>query len=142
MAVRKHVIISVVLLCVSGLILGCSEESAISPALQNEAPIIAPSNVRAMLHPDGVSLSWDASAQPNVVGYNVYRHEPAESRIGRLNDGPITVNRYIDTTTELNVRYEYLVTTVSAKGTESSPASVTINMSPDRDRGTGYDNQR
>lgn len=141
MTIRKHVIISIVLLCVSGLILGCSEDSAISPAPQNEAPLIAPSNLRAMLSADGVSLSWDASSQPNVVGYNVYRHTPSLNQIGRLNDDPITTSWYVDTTTELHVRYEYRVTTVNLKGTESAYVSAMINTSPANDRGTGIDVQ-
>jgi hypothetical protein len=139
MTIRKHVIIGIVLLCFSGFVLGCSEDSAISPAPQNEAPLIAPFNLRAMLCAEGVSLSWDASTQPNVVGYNMYRHEAEQNQIGRLNDEPITINRYIDTTVEPGVRYEYLVTAVSVRGTESAFASVMIDTSPANDRGTGFE---
>jgi fibronectin type 3 domain-containing protein len=130
MTFRMHVMIGIVLLCFAGLLTGCNEDSAVAPEETTpaiEAPPAAVSGLRVMLNTNGdVTLRWDASTQPNLRGYNVYRHIVSESAIGILNVSPLTDNRYTDTTTERGQRYEYLVTAVSAKGLESAYAAVSV----------------
>jgi len=79
------------------------------------------------LHSNGdVALTWDASTQPNLRGYNVYRHLASQSAIGVMNASPLAVNRYLDTSTQRDQHYEYLVTAVSTKGLESTYATISV----------------
>ncbi len=135
MTFRKYVMISMVLLCGSALLLGCSDDDPAAPAPGNEAPpaVISGLSIR-MLSDSEVELSWDASTQPNLSGYNLYRHIQTEQAIGRLNSTPSTSNRYVDATISKGPVYEYLVTAVSAKGLESAYAAITISTN---DRGKG-----
>jgi fibronectin type 3 domain-containing protein len=80
--------------------------------------------------PDGIELTWLASSHPTLRGYNVYRHIASESAIGQLNAAPLSENRYVDATAESGPVYEYLVTAVTVKGTESAYASITIVTEP------------
>jgi hypothetical protein len=131
MTFRKHVMISIVLLCVSGFFLGCSsDDGTLAPAATDEAPPAAVSGLTYTLMSNGdIALRWDASTQPNLRGYNVYRHHPSQSAIGVLNASPLSDNRFVDTSSQRDEVYEYLVTTVSAKGLESAFTTITISTS-------------
>lgn len=126
MAFRKHVMISFVLLAITGLLLGCSDDgTTTAPNVQAEAPILAPYNVNATILTNGdVSITWDANAQAHLRGYNVYRLDYENSRIGKLNPDVLSVNNYIDRTAVPGNSYQYHVTCVSVKNNESSPAIV------------------
>lgn len=131
MAYRKHVLISVVLLAISGILFGCGD-STVAPTTTTEAPLVAPSNVTAQVLPGGdVMIQWDASSQTNLKGYNVYRFDYANDRIGRLNSTELTDNSYVDTDASRNTEYEYRVTSVSVKGTESNFTSVVVVIQND-----------
>lgn len=140
MTFRKYVMISMVLLCGSALLLGCSGDDPAPLGLGDEAPPAAISGLSARLLSGGdVELTWDASTQPNVSGYNVYRLVESEQGIGRLNTSPIANNRYIDTSALQGPVYQYLVTAVSAKGLESAFVAVSINTDPHRGKGGNYE---
>ncbi len=144
MTVRKYVMISAVLLCVSGLLLGCSDETiTLAPVPVDEAPPTAVSGLNAVLTAGGsVALSWDVSSSPNLRGYKVYRHDVSEQAIGLLTSSPVTDNRYVDSSVEPGPKYEYMVTAVNTKGLESVYTAVTIDTDVTRknDRGTGMEN--
>ena len=127
MAFRK-VMITVALLSITGPALGCGGDTTVTPqAPQNEAPLLAPTNVRATRTAGGdVVLTWDANTQPTLAGFNVYRHDPTLSQIGLLNPAPITGTRYVDATAQAARTYEYRVVAVSVKGQESAYTSVVI----------------
>ena len=144
MTVRKYVMISAVLLCVSGLLLGCSEDNPVTLApVSDEAPPTAVTGLSAVLTVGGsVELSWDVSSSPNLRGYKVYRHNVSEQAIGLLTSSPVTNNRYVDSSVEPGPEYEYMVTAINIKGLESAYTAVTIDTDVTRknDRGTGLDN--
>lgn len=129
MTFRKHVMISIVLLSISGLLLGCGDDSTVAipePAL--EAPPAAPSGLSVELNADGyVELTWDANSQPNIRGYNVYRHIVSQSAIATLNDAPLTETSFIDDQIDRGPVYEYMVTSVTTRGTESAYSTIQIN---------------
>ena len=140
MTFRKYVMISMVLLCGSALLLGCSEDNPATPTSGDEAPPAAISGLTARLLPDGdVELNWDASTQPNLSGYNVYRHIMSEQAIGKLTTSPITTNSYIDIHASEGPVYEYFVTAVSAKGLESAYAATWIDTEPGSSKGEGFE---
>lgn len=136
MTFRMHVMIGVVLLCISGLLLGCSDDdSTVAPEVTYEAPLSAPSGLRVALMPNGdILLRWNPSTQPNLSGYNVYRRAISETPIDQLNDAVLTAANYTDTNAQPGLVYEYRVTAISVRGTESTYASVEINTRPTGDK--------
>lgn len=129
MAFRKHVMITVVLLCISGLLLGCSDDGTVAPIESTyEAPLAAPSGLKVALTADGdISLRWSPSTQPNLGGYNIYRRVVSQYAVGQLNEAVVTATNFTDTNVNLGIVYEYRVTAVSVRGSESAYTSVEIN---------------
>ena len=129
MTLRKQLLAGVVLLALSGLLLGCSD-STTTPVSPDEAPMVAPSDVIATIKSGGsVEITWAPSTQLNVAGYNVYRIDRRTGDGGRLNPAIVTVNCYLDESTQRGRRYEYRVTAVSAANVES-PFSAVIVATP------------
>ncbi len=57
----------------------------------------APSNLTAIGQAGQVSLSWDASAEPYVIGYNIYRSVYLDDGYDLVNSSLVTGTSYIDT---------------------------------------------
>jgi fibronectin type 3 domain-containing protein len=126
MAYRKHVLLSVVLLAISGILFGCGD-STVAPTSTTEAPLVAPTNVTVSELANGnIMISWDANTQPHLQGYNVYRLDTANFRIGKLNTSVVTETFYVDKSAAREGEYEYRVTAVSTAGTESGSSPVRI----------------
>ncbi len=114
-------------LCASLLVSGCAEDSPTPVAPEDEAPVLAPTNVQAVVISGGdIQISWDASSQPNVRGYNVYRVDNGVSSIERLNGSPLEVTSVVDGGAQFGREYDYRVTSVSSRNAESRFATVTI----------------
>jgi fibronectin type 3 domain-containing protein len=134
-AFRRHTMLAFALLALTAMLAGCADD-AVTPAEQNEAPVLAPTNVQAEIVNGGdIRISWSPSTQVSVVGYNVYRLDFATGAIGRLNPSVIGESSYTDYTAAFSREYEYRVTSVSSTHTESSFASVVItNRTPRPER--------
>lgn len=134
-AFRKHVTLAFALLVLTAMLAGCVDET-VAPAEQNEAPVLAPTNVRAEIVNGGnIRVSWDPSTLPNVRGYNIYRLDRENSAIARLNSSVISASSYTDGGAAFSHEYEYRVTSVGAKSAESNYAAVVItNRTPVPDR--------
>lgn len=127
MAFRRNLMLAAALLFVSMQALGCAEEAAAPQLPEDEAPVLAPTNVQAVVVYGGdIQISWDANSQPNVRGYNVYRVDNVESSIERLNASPLEVTSVVDGGARFGREYDYRVTSVSTRNTESGFATVTI----------------
>jgi len=138
MAFPKHITLACVLLALTGLLVGCSEDGTVAPTLTSEAPMLAPVNVRISAGGNGtIVLEWDANTQPQLRGYNVYRLDREDYTISRLNGTELTTTSYVDGTTEWGHRYDYRVTAISAKGSESaySVASIAFEQGPVHKKG-------
>jgi hypothetical protein len=72
------------------------------------------------VEPHSVSLSWLASATPNIVGYNIYRGTQSGGPYTRLNPSIVTATNYTDTTPQAGQTYYYVVTAVGSNGLESA----------------------
>lgn len=59
-----------------------------------------------------VKLAWDASASPDVQGYNLYRSTTQGSGYAKLNPSPIAGLTYTDTTAQQGATYYYVATAV------------------------------
>jgi fibronectin type 3 domain-containing protein len=126
MALRKHVVLACALLAMCALVVGCTEETA-APEQVDEAPVLAPTNVRAIVISGGnVQVSWDPSSQPTVRGYNVYRLDQTDETIERVNPSLLEVTSIVDGGSRYGREYEYRVTSVGSGNRESTFASVMV----------------
>ena len=87
----------------------------------DQAPA-APANLTATGTPDGVGLSWDANAEPDLAGYEVRRWDRASQRWVRLHDGLLAGTTYADEDVAPGVEHQYSVVAVNIAGQVSTPA--------------------
>jgi len=141
---RKQLLVSLVLAAMAGLFFGCGDNTTTPEiTINDEAPIFAPANVIARVTSDGIELRWDANPQTHLRGYNVYRADHAAGTMARLNADEITVNLYTDRSAAPGAEYQYYVTSVSIKGAESRPSTVTVvNEMRTSGKGSGRERTR
>ncbi len=72
-----------------------------------------------------VDLSWDAPASSpvSVAGYNIYRSIGTSGSFSAINSSPVSAIVYIDKNIVSGTTYAYIVKSVDASGTESSPSN-------------------
>jgi hypothetical protein len=105
---------------------GCADELN-APNPLDEAPVLPPTNVRAYTLGDGsVQVLWDASSQPTVTGYNLYRRIVSVGTPKRINASRILDTEYLDNTTGARVEYEYRLVAVDSKGKESRFTAIVV----------------
>jgi hypothetical protein len=76
-----------------------------------------------------VSLSWDASNSPDIVGYNIYRSKSSNGGYTRLNSKLDADTYYTDSSVAGETTYYYATTAVNSNGKESkysNQAKVTV----------------
>jgi len=136
MAFRKQTALALALAMVT-ICFGCADEIN-APNTADEQPVLPPTNVRALALNDGqVELVWDASSQPTINGYNLYRREVGNGSPRRLNETRILSTQFVDNTTTPKKEYEYRVTAVNSKGKESRFTAVVIVARDPIDDGGG-----
>ncbi|MBA3430786.1 MAG: putative Ig domain-containing protein, partial [Actinobacteria bacterium] len=86
-------------------------------------PPTAPTGLVATPTTTSTVLSWGASSQPNLAGYNVYRSASQIGPFTKLNGSPLTLTSFDDTAAPRGTSY-YRVTAVNTAGGESSPAET------------------
>lgn len=90
-----------------------SEPSQIATATPAKVtPPSPPKNLVAVPSLDAVRLAWDASPEPDVAGYLVYRAVAPGADFVRLTPTLITRTTYTDRTVERGKTYLYVVTAV------------------------------
>ncbi len=105
---------------------GCTDELN-APSTTDEQPVLPPTNVSAFALTDGhVRVKWDASSEPTISGYNLYRREVGHGKPNKLNNSRIQAHEYVDDSTLALKNYEYRLTAVNSKGKESRFVSVVI----------------
>lgn len=78
------------------------------PTLRND--IVSPvSNVIATRVANDCYVSWSASTQSNVIGYNIYMKNDTNQRYVRLNAVPLTNTTYTDMCLQYKGIYSYMV---------------------------------
>lgn len=132
MAFRKRTALAFAMLSLTAMLVGCNSEDAVAPSGQNEAPVLAPTNVQAeIVNGRDIRITWNPSTQLNVRGYNVYRFDYENSAVARLNPSVVSASSWTDGSAAFSREYEYRVTSVSDKNTESNYAAVVItNRTP------------
>ena len=75
-------------------------------------PPAAPTELEAVASEGAISLSWEASPEPDVAGYLVLRGEAPVRTLQPLIKAPITETTYRDVGVQRGVRYVYSVVAV------------------------------
>jgi fibronectin type 3 domain-containing protein len=104
---------------------GASAGTGVTWALLDPPP--PPSNLRASAGDGRVDLSWDASGDLLVIGYNIYRGESpgGESKIASI----LLFTTYTDTSVQNGVTYWYYVTARTL--TDESDPSNEVSATPE-----------
>lgn len=96
-------------------------------------PPAAPSGVQAVASGVGqqpfVDMTWAPNTEPDLAGYNVYRHEEGQEPV-KINSDLVKTPSYRDAAAERGKTYVYSVTAVDLRGNESSKsqeASETVH---------------
>jgi fibronectin type 3 domain-containing protein len=136
MAFRKHAGLALAL-ATAILCFGCADDIN-APNTTDEQPVLPPTNVTASALNNGhVQVKWDASSEPTINGYNLYRREVGHGSPTRLNNTRILTTNYLDQNTLVQKQYEYRVTAVNSKGKESRFTAVIIVTHDVIDDGSG-----
>ena len=104
-----------------------------TPAADTTAPT-APVNVSATPGDAQVTLNWNANAEPDLRGYDVYRSTalPVPTGGTPLNGtAPLTVTTYTDLNRTNGTTYHYVVGAVDTSGNRSFAAPVSATPSAD-----------
>ncbi|HET6349117.1 MAG TPA: fibronectin type III domain-containing protein [Candidatus Krumholzibacteria bacterium] len=136
MAFRKYGALALALI-ISVICFGCTQDIS-APVTSTDQPVLPPTNVAAVATANGhVSLSWDESSQPDIVGYNVYRRAATYGKPQQLNPNRVESTKFSDNSTKAPGQYEYRVTAVNANGKESRFTSVVVETREVIDDGSG-----
>jgi len=77
-----------------------------------------------------VTLTWNASPTPTVVGYNAYRSEQDGGAYARLNAAVVVDLTYDDESAEKGLTYYYVVRAVGVDGQESESSNQATAVIP------------
>ena len=105
-------------------------ESAPSPS-QCETPVdtVAPSppeDVAALAGNGEITIVWNASPEPDVVGYLILRGRAGDDTLALITAAPVPGLRYVDSTVTPGERYQYAVVAVDSRtpqGNQSPPSA-------------------
>jgi hypothetical protein len=100
------------------------------PAIPTKlTPPSAPVGLMAIPLKEGIELTWRKNAEPDLLGYHVYRRKSGEEEFKRLNENPVTKETYLDTDVVLEQEYEYAVTAVdNSLRRNESPRSEEVRV--------------
>jgi len=92
-------------------------------------PPSAPVGLTAIPLKEGMELNWRKNAEPDLLGYHVYRRKSGEEEFKRLNENPETKETYLDTDVVLEQGYQYAVTAVdNSSRRNESPRSEEVRV--------------
>ena len=96
-------------------------------------PPAVPTGVQAVSSGPGqqlfVDLIWAPDTDPDLAGYNVYRHEQGSAPV-KLNSGPLKTPAYRDGNVVAGKTYIYSVAAVDARGNESARSQESTETLP------------
>ncbi|MBZ5630467.1 MAG: hypothetical protein LAO06_16530 [Acidobacteriia bacterium] len=96
-------------------------------------PPAAPSGLQAVAsgvgQPPFVDLTWAPNTEPDLAGYNLYRHEAGQPPV-KINTELVKIPAHRDRAAMSGRKYIYSVTAVDLRGNESPPSSETFESVP------------
>jgi hypothetical protein len=96
-------------------------------------PPAAPTSLQAvysaMPQNSFIDLTWSANTEPDLAGYNVYRHSGNEPPV-KINSELVKTPRFPDPNIQPGMKYFYSVTAVDVRGNESGKSDETSETVP------------
>jgi hypothetical protein len=110
------------------------DDSAIVEIFAHDSfPPAAPSGLQAvfsaMPQNSFIDLTWTANTEPDLAGYNVYRHSGNDPPV-KINSDLVKTPRFPDPGIQPGVKYFYSVTAVDLRGNESGRSEETSETVP------------
>ncbi len=96
------------------------EGAAIEATPRDETPPDPPRNLASERKDGGVMLSWEKNAEPDLLGYNIYRVGPGKPE--KLNKDVLKEPYFFDATPGTLRYISYYATAVDRSGNESGPS--------------------
>lgn len=111
-----------------------SNDSPVTTVFAHDTfPPAAPSGVQAVYSaaPSGsfIDLTWTPNSEPDLAGYNVYRHVGSEPPI-KINSELVKTPRFADPGIQAEMKYFYSVSAVDLRGNESAKSEETSETVP------------
>jgi hypothetical protein len=109
-------------------------DSPIADVLAHDSfPPANPSGVEAVYSaaaPNSfIDITWTANSEPDLAGYNVYRHHENEQPV-KINSELIKTPRFPDPNIQTGTKYFYSVSAVDLRGNESGKSEETSETVP------------
>jgi hypothetical protein len=76
-----------------------------------------------------IDITWTANTEPDLAGYNVYRHRENEQPV-KINSELVKTPRFADPEVQPGMKYFYSVTAVDLRGNESGKSEETSETVP------------
>jgi hypothetical protein len=76
-----------------------------------------------------IDITWSANTEPDLAGYNVYRHTGNEQPL-KINSDLVKTPRFADPGVQPGMKYFYSVTAVDLRGNESGKSKETSETVP------------
>ncbi len=95
------------------------------PTLRND--VVGPvSSVVATVNGNNCNITWAASTETNIVGYNIYMKNDTNTAYVKINPAPINITSYIDNCLLYPGIYKYMVRALKL---ENTPSGTYYNLS-------------
>jgi predicted CXXCH cytochrome family protein len=98
----------------------------VSKTVSNIAPAVPTAVSASPINSNTVSLTWNAPADTDLVGYKIYRKLASDSSYPATPVASSGTNSYNDATVQPNVNYTYKIVAVDSGGLESAGAETTV----------------
>jgi hypothetical protein len=96
-------------------------------------PPATPSGVQAVYSPAQerafIDITWTPNIDPDLAGYNVYRHAAKEAPV-KINSELVKTPRFADPAVQAGMKYFYSVSAVDLRGNESGRSEETSEVVP------------
>ncbi len=111
--------------------------AAVSFSYQDVFPPPAPSGLESIAsapvsEAGSIDLSWEAGAETDILGYNIYRADSASGEFKRLSSAPVASPSFRDKSAQAGHTYWYRITAVDRSGNESAPSAEIRDSLPDQ----------
>ena len=110
------------------------DDSAAADVLAHDSfPPAPPSGLQAVFtavpQNSFIDITWTGNTEPDLSGYNVYRHTGSEPAV-KINSELVKTPRYPDPNIQPGMKYFYSVTAVDLRGNESGKSEETSESVP------------
>ncbi|HEU4413266.1 MAG TPA: hypothetical protein VFT65_00680, partial [Candidatus Angelobacter sp.] len=110
------------------------DDSPVTTVLAHDAfPPATPSGIQAVYsavpQQSFIDLTWTPNTEPDLAGYNVYRHT-SDGSPAKINSDLIKTPRFADPDIKVGMKYFYSVSAVDLRGNESGKSEETSETVP------------